>query len=570
MTDLRRYRFIEHPAQKSDGTGKAWFPGSYIFSDLRRRKWRGFLPRSGGAEYYGVSLTRGHSRALIAAGALAILFVLASQLWQADRGLNLADEGFLWYGAQRVVLGEVPIRDFMAYDPGRYYWSAGFMRWWGDSGILALRNAVALFQVAGLFVALLLIASATRRASPLYLALSAAVLLAWMVPRHKLFDIALSILLVGALAYLAAAPTLRRYFFAGVCVGLVAVFGRNHGVYGVFGSLVLMLALWLRSRQLTATLRGFRVWVLGIAVGYSPLVLLLLIKPGFAGEFIGSVTYLLEIKATNLALPIHWPWTVDMGSADAAETIRRWLVGWFFVGVGAYAVIAVSWLLWQSYRRAAAAPVLMASAALAIPYAHYAYSRADVSHLAQGIFPFLIGLLVLLASRPGRLKWFGVLALLACSLWVTLPQHPGWQCAVMMECRPIDAAGDRLKVQPAVADDVALIDRLVERYAPNGRSFVVTPLWPAAYALHERKSPMWLIYTIFPRSAAVQAKEIESIEQAAPGFLLIFDHALDGRDELRFAKTHADIARYIERTYRPVADATANPAYLVFAGRKAD
>jgi hypothetical protein len=514
------------------------------------------------------NLTSAHNRALLYSGVLAIVFVGVAYLWQVDKGLNLADEGFLWYGSQRVVHGDVPIRDFMAYDPGRYYWSAAFMRWWGDSGILALRGAVMLFQAAGLFVALLLITTATRKASPLYLAFAAAILLAWMLPRHKLFDISVSIFLIGALAYLAAAPALRRYFFAGVCVGLVAVFGRNHGVYSVFGSVLVMLALSLSSRQLRPTIRGLQYWLLGIVVGYSPLLLLALIKPGFVGEFVSSVTYIFEVKATNLALPIPWPWTVEMVTDRPIDAAGQWLVGLFFLAVGAYAVTSSAWLLWQGYRRVHASPALIACAALSVPYAHYAYSRADVFHLAQGIFPLLVGMLTLLASRSNLFKWSAAIPLLAFSLWVTLPYHPGWRCAVLTECRAIDAAGDNLSVEPSVADDVALIGRLVEQYAPNGRSFVVTPLWPAAYALHERESPMWLIYTIFPRSLALQMQEIERIKQADPGFVLIFDHVLDGRLDLRFEKTHALIAHFIEATYAPVADATANPAYLVFAGRK--
>jgi len=513
-------------------------------------------------------ITNKNSRLSIQILALTIFIVFALFIWQGNKGFSLWDEGFLWYGAQRVMLGEVPIRDFMAYDPGRYYWSAALMSMWGDNGIMALRGAVAIFQTVGLFVGLFLIARTVKKQNLFYLLLSAVTLAVWMFPRHKLFDISLSILLIGILAFLVQSQTNRRHFFAGLFVGLVAIFGRNHGMYAVAGSLGVMLWLSIKRTEGPGLIKGFALWAGGVAAGFTPVLFMALLVPGFAAAFWDSIRFLFEVKATNLPLPIPWPWLVNFNSAPLGESIRGLLVGLFFIATVVFGVLSIVWVLWKKFQNKQVSPVLVAASFLALPYAHYAYSRADVGHLAQGIFPLLVGCLVLLVTQPTKIKWPLALMLCTASLWVSHVFHPGWQCHINKQCVNIEISGSNLQVDTGTASDIGLLRNLSDQYAPDSQSFIATPFWPGAYALFERKSPMWELYALFPRTQVFERAEIDRIKMAKPGFVLVYDMPLDGHDELRFRNTHPLTYLYILDNFELLPN-TPNPAYQIFIVKKA-
>lgn len=496
----------------------------------------------------------------LAAAAVAAMFV-----WQGSMGFSLWDEGFLWYGVQRLMLGEVPIRDFMAYDPGRYYWSAALMGLWGDNGIVALRGSVAIFQTMGLSVGLWLIARNVGKQQWPFLLLSAVTLMAWMYPRHKLFDISLAIFLVGALTSLVERPTNRRYFLAGLCVGLVAVFGRNHGLYGAIGSLAAVGWLSLKRVEGPGPARGFALWAAGIASGYAPILLMLLLVPGFAGAFWESIRFLFEVKATNLPIPVPWPWLVEFASMPFGAALRNELIGLFFVGMLIFGVLSVVWVVRQRLRGTRVPSAIVAASFMVLPYAHFAYSRADVSHLAQGIFPLLIGSLALLSVQSGRIKWPLLLVLCAASVWVMFVIQPGWQCHIN-KCVDVEISHNKLQVDSGTGGDIGLLRQLASEYAPHGQSFIAVPFWPGAYALLERKAPMWEIYPLFARPPAFELAEIKRIRAARPGFALVFDMSLDGRDALRFRNTHPLIYQYILDNFDPLPDAP-NPAYQIYKAK---
>ena len=402
----------------------------------------------------------------IALNILAIsgFVVLLSFIWQGNKGFNLWDEGFLWYGVQRVLLGEIPIRDFMAYDPGRYYWTAAFVNLLGDSDIMSLRAAVAVFQALGLFIGLFLVARSQHlksRADIIFLFLAAITLVVWMFPRHKLFDISISIFLIGILTYLISNPIPKRYIVTGICVGLIAIFGRNHGVYGAVGSLGVITWLSIKNQSDIGFTRAVGLWAAGVAIGFSPIAMMAIFMPGFGVAFWESVRFLFELKATNLPLPTPWPWTVNFSAVSFGDVVRGVLIGLFFIGTLVFAGLSVAWVVYRKIRNEAVSPALVASAFLALPYAHYAFSRADVGHLAQGIFPLLIGCLVLLSLSAARLKWPLALALCASSLWVMHTFHPGWYCLASKQCVSVEISGSQLKVDPSTANDIALLRQLV-------------------------------------------------------------------------------------------------------------
>lgn len=494
-----------------------------------------------------------------------ILVVGALFAWEGNKGFSLWDEGFLWYGAQRVMLGEVPIRDFMAYDPGRYYWSAALMSLMADNGVMALWLSIAVFQGIGLYIGIALIARVAQPQSWFFILISACTLATWMITHCKQFDFSLSIALVAALGYLVQSRHARGYFLSGLCVGLVAVFGRNHGVYGAAASIGLMVWLCIGRADGPTFAQGFAAWTAGVLVGFLPTVLMILFVKGFAGSFWDSIRFLFEIKGTNLPLPVPWPWKINLAS-PLSDQIRAVLVGLLFIGVVAFGLVTIIWVFWRRTQSKPVQPYLAASAFLALPYASYAYSRADIPHLALGIFPFLIGVLVTLTSLSPRLKWPLVAVLFASSLCVTSIVHPGWTCYAIEICTNVEVSGNTLALNPDATRDVQLLRRLVAEYAPDGQSFIAAPLWPGAYALFQRRAPMWEIYALFPRPRAFEEVELERIRRARPTFAVVYDFALDGRDDLRYPNTHPLIYNYVVNQFERLPDSPV-PQFQLFRSR---
>ncbi len=475
--------------------------------------------------------------------------------WQCDIGFSLRDESYLWYGVQRVLAGEVPIRDFMSYDPGRYYWSALFLYLRGDDGVIATRIGIAAFQGIGLVVALWLLQPLEKEGWQrlIFIILASLVLLVWMFPRHKIFDVCISIFSIAALKFLLDKPSLSRYYITGIYIGLIAIFGRNHAVYGLFSFLAALVwieyghffkkAFWVKI--------GF--FALGVVTGYMPMLLMIGFTPGFYEVFWEGVAEIFIQKSTNISIPIPWPWTVDYVGISLEEGLRQFFIGCAFIAILVFAIGGPLHLVYSWFYKRTVHPLLAVSVFLALPYAHFAFSRAGLNHLCQGIFPLLIGCFVWISMRKDMWRWGGLVGFVGLSMFIMLPAHP-----LVKYVRSPDrftetrVTGDLLKIETEVFEEISFFQQRLEPVIKRGATFVVAPYYPGIYAILRKKSPLWEIYIHFAlrTSTDFQKKEISRIRDKQPEMIILSNAPLDGMNERRYRYTHPLLYRYVKNNYR--------------------
>lgn len=487
-----------------------------------------------------------------------------------DFDLDMADEGFLWYGVERALAGEVPLREFQAYDPGRYYWCAAWTPLFG-SGILGVRAAAAVFQALGLFLGALVCRRIAR--SPLGLVVATAVLWAWMSPRHKLFEPALALAVVYTAVRLIERPTARMHLVAGIVTGFLAWFGRNHALYaGVsFVALAAYLAWKLRPAEPWRLAAGY---ALGVVLGSAPLWGMLLFVPGFANGYLGSLRLNLHHGA-NITLSFPWPWTVPWGNLQGLELLGTlalalaFLLPFVLLPLGAFVVLRSR--REDLPRRA----VVLAATFVGATYVHHVSARSDPAHLAQCIHPLLILALALpdcfrwgSARLPRVLVWsaLGALTVFAAvkanRVLIRLAGAPG-------EAEVHAVRGEELRLPANLAGNLTALEEVIAERVPEGDALFVAPMRPMLYPVLAKRSPTWWLCFFWRADEREQRRTIEELEQHGVQWALIFTSArLDDRDELLFENSNPLVWRYLMRTFEPVSDARLPTGNLLLSRGK--
>lgn len=484
---------------------------------------------------------------------LVVVVQFSRYFLDGNIGLSLMDEGYLWQGMDSVKAGLVPIRDFHAYDPGRYLWVAAWSFVFGD-GLVAMRQSCVVFSIIGVFLGGLV----CRRLSKSWVFLSAMVLILsiWMEPRFKAFEQSISLMVIYVATLLLEAPTRRRHFCSGIFVGALAVFGRNHAVYAALSLLILQSLLFLRDGK--PQLRKFVSWSGGVALGFLPYGASIALIPGLFNAYIGLLKKDIE-SGTNLLCPVPWPWKIA-----ATENVLLWshqfIVGLCFVAIILNLLVAAGWITRKFARREdpLQSAVLVAAQAVLATYCHHAFSRPDLTHLSHVGAALTVGSTALISAfctkSPKIGLWLGtsftaLLTLLSIGMTMGITAIPFSRSAFPIE---LDVRSEPMHVTRYHASLVVVGRYISENLMANDENIAFIPHTPGLYPATNRICPLYQSYFILPSSEAEQDATIQQLNGKRVNWILLQDIALDGRDDLRFGNTDKKVFKFIMQNFEPV------------------
>jgi hypothetical protein len=446
------------------------------------------------------------------------------------------------------------------------------MRLIGDDGILGARLGAALYQSLGTGLGVYLCLITLRQGGMVrwvFALLTASILTVWVSPYYKVYDHATSILIVALLVMILRTPRPAAWLGAGISLGVAAMMGRNHGVYGATAATLIIGLLAVKAQQRRHMLGPSACFVVGIVIGFAPALIMMLVVDGFAGALVDSIVRLIRSGSTNIGLPVPWPWSLSLANLGVFLATRELLRSLCYLLLIAFPVLGVLVLICQRPDLSDDGRlVFFAAVAASIPYAHYAFSRPDIVHLALGIYPVLIGLLALGAAMRGWRPLLAGAALLALSI-VTVGAAQPYLATKLLSLKALLTEVDThpLWVEPREARILQVATTILAAQPAAAESFLALPNMPSLYAMYRTRMPLWEIYSLFPRDAEFEAGEIKRLIAFKPQVVILSNHALDSRPDLRYSHIHPMIYDWIRSHYEltNLGDVLDDPDFQVYA-----
>lgn len=461
--------------------------------------------------------------------------------------INFADEGYLWHGTLKVLEGEIPIRDFRAYDPGRYYWCAFWFRLFG-SNLLSLRIGLFTAQFLALSAGLVVVYISTHQWQ--ITLISGLLMATWMLPLHKQVDILFSMLTPLIAVLLVSNPVESQYVISGIYIISCLFFGLNHGIYagGALSLLIMLMGFYDHGLALTESLGWYSV---GLCLGALPILALFIFVPRlFEVYWQQKISRIVKRKSANLPLPVPWLWTSKPAQLAQLNKCGQLIVKLLFTFMPVMYVAFIFFALITNGAETNLTWPLIAIACTGLFYLHHAFSRADFSHLSQSIAPLFMCLAILLSNYS--YGWLTMAAITVLSINYIYLAHCDWLKHFFNKkhLEEFNAGETSLWIPPEQARYLAKLSDLIESHSQPGEAVLLLPNLVTLYPMLQRKSAVYDIFCVYPASAEEENNMIEELSEQAVGFALINNSALDSREELRFSHTHPKVWQYLNREFK--------------------
>lgn len=527
------------------------------------------------------------SRAVAAAVFLASLVLQAAWMKGA---VGHYDEGLALYGAQRVLRGDLPYRDFWTlYGPAQSYVLGGLFSWFGESVLTARVFDACCRGAITLFVHLLASRFASRSSALVAAAFACCVLIGAESYEAPVFA-ATACALASVVLAMRAIDTGRvdRWFAAGAMAGCALAFRTDFGSYALFACAWGWSRRWMRSRLPSAD-RGLLAIVAGFASIALPIALALVAAVPIADLYddlvrIPSTVY---VAARRLPFPDLEPYRLAL-ALHAHRPLIVYLVYAPPIAL-ALGVIAL-WrdrLRWNADRGAATIPfelVLVVEALFIVKGS----VRVELLHMAPALA--MAGVIIVALLDRHRLpaaRTIGLSILLAAGLTAGLPPG-GWhqtserarhlaRWLVNPSLHPLcaDEPIERLRCFSIDADRRAVIDALLARttardtiYVGSVRHDKVLLNEAELYFLAARKAATkW--YDVHPgiqTSIAIQREMVDAFTARPPTLVVLDDRwsAISEPNGSAISSGATLLDDWLRERYRPVLE---RGPYVVLAPR---
>ncbi|WP_415176711.1 hypothetical protein [Porticoccus sp.] len=461
--------------------------------------------------------------------------------------LETADEGYLCFGAQQYARGKIPIRDFRAYDPGRYLWVGLFMKLLGQT-FHTQRLAMSLVMIATLSTGGWLIYQISHNWYAT--ALSQVLLYLWLHPYYKSFEVLTCLLTIASGYLLLNDPGGKTLLYAGIIHGLAYFLGLNLGLYASAAFLVICL-ICLISGQLDFLVTG-GVFTVGTMIGLMPLLYIAARYSGFANAYWHEkVLTILKRGTTNLSLPLPF-WGRPTPHWTRQPRAKRILFKTLFNALPLIYITGMVVGLVQIDRSPNLSALIISGSTVGMAYFHHLYSRCDFDHLCMSIHPCLITIVALSALLFSSAIILPVLALLTASS--ILLNNKNLQNSARRLIKPksdvkLALNNEFFLLPPPQANMLEQMNKFINTCSNSDEKCFFAPSIPGFYALYNRDPAAYDTYCVYPAGPEKQQKMIQELMTNRTKLAIIFDVLLDGRDDLRFSRTHPDVYDYLRQNF---------------------